>query len=236
MALCRQARRPSTLSDASGNNPVMADRGEAPVGRLRTGRMEAFSDGVFAIAITLLVLEITVPNGSENDLLGAVGDQWPSYLAYAVSFSTIGAVWLAHVTITDYLDHANAVLLRLNLLLLMVVSFLPFPTRLLAGHLGESDAARVAATVYGVTLLAAVGLIALVWRYAVGVGLLRQDAASQEIQTLTARLAPGLGGYVLMIVVGLFLPTVAIVGYLTLAVVLMVPFELRRHRTRTLSQ
>lgn len=74
--------------------------------------MEAFSDGVFAIAITLLVLEIAIPSGSESDLLGAVVGQWPTYLAYLVSFSTIGAVWLAHTVITEYLDHATSVLIR----------------------------------------------------------------------------------------------------------------------------
>lgn len=89
----------------------------------RTTRLEAFSDGVFAIAITLLVLEIAVPSGSEGDLLGAVVGQWPTYLGYLVSFSTIGAVWLEHTVITEYLDHATSVLIRLNLLLLMVVSF-----------------------------------------------------------------------------------------------------------------
>jgi uncharacterized membrane protein len=206
----------------------MVNADGAPVRRLRTARMEAFSDGVFAIAITLLVLEITVPAGSEDDLLGAVGDQWPSYLAYAVSFSTIGAVWLAHAAITEYLHHATAVLLRLNLLLLMVVSFLPFPTRLLAEHLGDTDPARVAATVYGVTLLLAVLLLAVLWRYAVGAGLVRPDAPDEEIHTLTTLLTPGLGGYVAMIVVGLFLPTVATVGYLALAIALIVPFGLRR--------
>ena len=63
---------------------------------LRTTRMEAFSDGVFAIAITLLILEIAVPDGSEDHLLRAMADQWPSYLAYLVSFATIGAIWLKH--------------------------------------------------------------------------------------------------------------------------------------------
>jgi TMEM175 potassium channel family protein len=207
----------------------MANGEARPERRLRTGRLEAFSDGVFAIAITLLVLEITVPAGSEDDLLGAVLDQWPSYLAYVVSFSTIGAVWLAHSAITEYLHRANAVLIRLNLLLLMVVSFLPFPTRLLAEYLGETDPARVAATVYGLTLLLAAVLVSVLWRYAVGAGLVRPDAADEEIQTLTTRLTPGLGGYVMMIVVGLFLPIVAIVGQLAIAVILIVPFGLRKH-------
>src|SRR3712207_4719453 len=85
---------------------------------LRTTRMEAFSDGVFAIAITLLVLEIAVPAGSEDDLLRAVVDQWPSYLSYLVSFSTIGAIWLKHTVITEYIANATPVLIRINLLLL----------------------------------------------------------------------------------------------------------------------
>jgi uncharacterized membrane protein len=102
---------------------------------VRISRLEAFSDGVFAIAITLLVLEISVPEGSEDALWQAFLDQWPSYLGYVVSFATVGAVWLAHNAVTDYLDRADQWLLRFNLLLLMVVSFLPFPTRLLAESL-----------------------------------------------------------------------------------------------------
>jgi uncharacterized membrane protein len=100
--------------------------------------MEAFSDGVFAIAITLLVLEIAVPAGSERDLWSAVLDEWPSYLAYLVSFSTVGAVWVGHTVIIEFLVRATPVLIRLNLLLLMVVSFLPFPTKLLAEYVGET--------------------------------------------------------------------------------------------------
>ena len=91
--------------------------------------MEAFSDGVFAIAITILVLEIAIPAGSEGNLLQAVIDQWPSYLAYFVSFATIGAIWVGHTVVTEMLDHADGTFLRLNLLLLLVVAFLPFPTR-----------------------------------------------------------------------------------------------------------
>ena len=85
--------------------------------------MEAFSDGVFAIAITLLILEIAVPAGSEDDLLGT-GRPVALLPGVFVSFATIGAVWFAHTVITEYLDHANSVLIRLNLLLLLVVSFL----------------------------------------------------------------------------------------------------------------
>src|SRR5262245_31405735 len=114
-------RPPSAGPVGRGTNILEVTSEEASADRpaeLRTGRLEAFSDGVFAIAITLLVLEITVPAGSEDDLLGAFFDQWRSYLAYVVSFSTVGVLWLAHSAITEYLDRVNAMLVRLNLLLL----------------------------------------------------------------------------------------------------------------------
>ena len=196
--------------------------------------MEAFSDGVFAIAITLLVLEISVPAGSEDDLVGALVDQWPSYLAYVVSFSTIGAVWMAHTVITEYLDHSNSVLLRLNLMLLLVVSFLPFPTRLLAEYAASSEPERIATTIYGVNLLLSLTMLSVVWRYAAREELVRPDLADEEVRTLTRRLTPSLGGYVVMIVVGLFLPVLAVLGYLALALFILIPFgEIRRRARRT---
>jgi hypothetical protein len=89
--------------------PVMAGDDETPglPAGSKTTRLEAFSDGVFAIAITLLVLEISVPAGSDDDLFRAIRDQWHSYLAYLVSFATIGAAWLAHTAITECLERAN---------------------------------------------------------------------------------------------------------------------------------
>jgi uncharacterized membrane protein len=195
--------------------------------------MEAFSDGVFAIAITLLVLDIGVPSGSEADLLGAVIDQRQAYLAYLVSFATIGAVWLEHTVITEYLARANPALIRLNLLLLMVVSFLPFPTRLLGEYAGADEAQRVAVTIYGLNLLLVSALVSLLWRYALRERLIRPDAADVDVKMITTRLTPGLAGYVTMIAVGLFLPVLAVLGYLAIAVYIIVPFgALRRRRAQ----
>lgn len=193
--------------------------------RLRTARLEAFSDGVFAIAITLLVLDVAVPAGSEKNLLRAVADEWPIYLAYIVSFATIGAIWLGHTVITEYLERADPVLFRLNLLLLLFVSFLPFPTRLLGDYVRVDEAERVATTIYGLTLLMCVALLFAVWRYAVHARLVRPDAADEEVETLTNRLTPGLGGYVALIVLGLFLPVVAVMGYLVIAIFVLLPFH-----------
>jgi uncharacterized membrane protein len=206
---------------------------EPPV-RLRTNRFEAFSDGVFAIAITILVLEISVPAGSEDDLLKAILDQWPSYVAYLVSFATIGAIWLGHATITEYLDRTDALLVRLNLLLLMFVSFIPFPTKLLAENSGRDNPARVAAIFYGIMLLVTASLLSLVWRYALRERLVRPDAGDQEVKTLTKRVTPTLAAYVVMIALSLLVPTVAVAGYFVIAVFLLFPFGLRarRHRER----
>jgi uncharacterized membrane protein len=201
-------------------------------GLRRTARLEAFSDGVFAIAITLLVLDLAIPQTrqSEKDLLHAVRDQWPGYLGYIVSFSTIGALWLGHNAITDYLSRADTTLLRLNLLLLLFVSFLPFPTRLVSEYVTTDHAERVAATFYGLTLLIAGAILSLLWRYALHAHLVRPDADDEEITLLTHRLTPGLAGYAVLIVVGLFVPVAAVVGYLVIALFFLLPVHLRPRR------
>jgi uncharacterized membrane protein len=192
--------------------------------------LEALSDGVFAIAITLLVLDLAVPTNahSTRHLANAIGHEWPGYLGYIVSFTTIGAIWLGHNAITDYLDHADTTLLRLNLLLLLFVSFLPFPTRLLAEYVTSGGAERVASTFYGLTLLMNAALLSGLWRYAIHAGLLRPDIKDQETSLLTRRVTPGLAGYAVLIVIGLFVPILAVVGYLLVAVYFVFPIELPR--------
>jgi uncharacterized membrane protein len=142
-----------------------------------------------------------------------------------VSFSTIGAAWLAHNAITEYLDRTDAAFVRLNLLLLLFVSFLPFPTRLLADYIGEDSPERVAVTFYGISLLLTTTMLLVLWRYAVRAGLVRPDLADEEIQLLTERLTPGLGGYVVLIASGLFLPIIAVIGYLGIALYYIIPFR-----------
>jgi uncharacterized membrane protein len=199
-------------------------------GLRRTARLEAFSDGVFAIAITLLVLDLAVPatEYSAQHLLRAIGHEWPGYLGYIVSFATVGALWLGHNAITDYLDRADT-LLRLNLLLLLLfVSFLPFPTRLLSEYVTTDRAERVAVTFYGLTLLIAGALLSLLWRYALHARLMRPDAGDEEITLLTHRLTPGLVAYVVLIVVGLFAPVAAVIGYLVIALFFLIPVRIRK--------
>ena len=109
-----------------------------------TSRLEAFSDGVFAIAITLLVLDIRVPPSEFGNLWHGIGHAWPDYLAYATSFVTIGGFWLVHHGILRRLLYANARVMQVNILVLMAVAFLPFPTRLVAEAIHSDDAERTA--------------------------------------------------------------------------------------------
>ncbi|MFM8884158.1 MAG: TMEM175 family protein, partial [Solirubrobacterales bacterium] len=96
-------------------------------------RVEQFSDGVIAIAITLLVLQITVPAVSNGvGLLEELKAEWPSYLAYVISFLTIGGFWLAHHTIFSCLRAVSPATMKVNLLLMMAIAFLPFPTAVMA--------------------------------------------------------------------------------------------------------
>ena len=185
--------------------------------------MEAFSDGVFAIAITLLVLEISIPAASQGDLLGAVLARWPSYLAYLVSFASVGAIWLAHNAVTEHLESADGTFLRLNLLVLLLVSFLPFPTKLLAENLSTEDAEWVAVTVYGLNLLLAAVAVSALWQCAHRAGLVVASATDEDIRFLTRRLAPGLVGYLAIIALGILLPFVAVIGYLVIALFFLVP-------------
>lgn len=100
-----------------------------------SGRVEAFSDGVFAIAITLLVLEIRVPEVGNGSLWAALGAQWPSYLAYVIAFLVIGIMWINHHSVFTVIVRVDRQLLFLNLLLLIVVAALPWPTAVVAHYL-----------------------------------------------------------------------------------------------------
>jgi uncharacterized membrane protein len=145
---------------------MTAEREEEHLGRLSpTGRVEAFSDGVMAIAITLLVLDLKVPppaDAADGRLLQALLDRWPSYVAYLAAFVTIGIIWLNHHAFISRIARFDARLHWLNLALLLGVATLPFPTALLADYVGEGGVnASVAAAAYG--LLAT--FMALPWGF-----------------------------------------------------------------------
>jgi uncharacterized membrane protein len=120
---------------------------------MSTNRLEAFSDGVFAIAITLLVLDIHVPEPGSGSLGHELLAQWPSYAAYVISFITIGIIWINHHAAFSRLRAVDQSILIWNLLLLMSVGVLPFTTSLMATYLKESSGEGLAAAVYGGSFL-----------------------------------------------------------------------------------
>jgi TMEM175 potassium channel family protein len=192
-------------------------------GRWDTGRTEAFSDGVFAIAITLLVLDIRVPEADFDHLWHGIAHQWPAYLAYLTSFMTIGGVWLAHHAMFGRLRYVDATLMRINLLVLLAASFLPFPTRLMAEAIRNTDAERAAVIVYGGSLLVISLLLAAMWRaIAERPQLLRPEVSEREVDAILRATAPNIGFYVLVTLLAIVAPHVAAFGYLlgSIAVVL----------------
>jgi uncharacterized membrane protein len=173
--------------------------------------MEAFSDGVFAIAATLLVLDVAVH--PPRSPLKQVLDAWPAYVAYVayvVSFLTIGAAWLAHTALTDRLARSDSIFLRLNLLGLLVVAFLPFPTRLVADALQHTGAERVAVTLYGLTLLVIRVLGSALAEYARREHQYSPPATGEEPPGEQRKLLPVVIGYVAAILIGLLWPGVAV--------------------------
>ncbi|MCT9006155.1 TMEM175 family protein [Streptomyces sp. NPDC054766] len=146
-----------------------------------SGRVEAFSDGVFAIAITLLILEIKVPEAGEHGgLWHALGQQWPSYAAYVVSFLVIGIMWINHHQVFSYVARVDRTLMFLNLLLLMVVAAIPWPTAMLAEYLREGRASHVAAAVYSLVMVAMALAFQAVWWHLTRTGRLLDSRVDVE--------------------------------------------------------
>jgi TMEM175 potassium channel family protein len=205
---------------------------------LSKDRMEGFSDGVFGFAATLLVLDLAL-RGTGTPL-ERVLHAWPGYLAYLVSFLTIGVSWLLHTALTDQLTGTDQLFLRLNLLLLIVVVFLPFPTGLVADALRRDDisAERVYVTMYGLTLLAISLLGSALDAYARYEHLYSPATEGEELHRTQRKFLPVVIGYVIAILIGLLLPVAAVALYFGLAIYLVVPFReaarvlRRRHSSR----
>jgi len=198
-----------------------------PPGRgstLTKNRMEAISDGVLAFAMTLLVVDLALrPPGSP---LRQFLQAWPSYLAYLISFLTIGGAWIAHSGLTDSLERVDRIFLRLNLLFLMLIAVLPFPTRLVGDALQKTvGAERVATVVYGTALLAIRLMFIALSGYTRHTDLRRAGTEDADMKEATSKFRYILVGYLITIAVSSLLPLLAVVLYLAIAVYLFVPFR-----------
>jgi uncharacterized membrane protein len=162
---------------------------------VETGRVEAFSDGVFAIAITLLILAVgieqSIAKGSvEHQLLHL----WPAYIAYGISFLTIGIMWVNHHQLFRHFARVDRPLLLLNILLLMCISFTPFPTRVVADHAQNAGDREAAAVLYGITMTCTAICFFAVWIYG-SRRLLRPDTDMREVSGITRSYLPGAPTY-----------------------------------------
>ncbi len=194
-----------------------------PTDEKETGRVEAFSDGVFAIAITLLVLELKVPHlengGQGGSLVGALLSQWPSYLALVTSFFTILVMWVNHHAIFRLVKKVSAPLLYANGLLLLVVTVVPFPTALLADYY-EKPGAAVAAAAYAGWFVVAGVAYNLVWQTAIaGRRLLRSSVSEERIREISRSYWLGVPGYLAATAGAFVSPHVTVAICLTLLMV-----------------
>jgi uncharacterized membrane protein len=179
-----------------------------------TARLETFSDGVFAIAATLLILEISLSN--EGSVTHQLVQAWPSYAAYAISFLTLGIVWVNHHTVFAQIARVDRTFLFINVVFLMIIAFSPFPTRVLAEHLREGS--KAAAFAYGLTFtLMAVAYGALWFYAATNRRLIREDADQRMISGISRSFAPGSIVYLLATLSSLISADLAVFLYAAIA-------------------
>jgi uncharacterized membrane protein len=170
--------------------------------------METFSDGVFAIAATLLVLEFAI--SGDGDLGKELLHLWPSYLAYVTSFVTIGIIWMNHHHTVSLMARTDRTFLFVNNLLLMTVAFLPFPTKLVAQYL-QGDGERAAALTYAATFVLMSVIYNTWWRYASGGRRLIADGVPDSaLRAVSRAFDPGVPMYGTVFVVAFFSPLAAV--------------------------
>jgi uncharacterized membrane protein len=172
-------------------------------------RLEAFSDGVFAVAITLLILEIAVPEG--DHLWHKLGEEWPSFASFFVSFWVIGIIWVNHHGVIDHLKRADLPILYLNVFVLMAVVLIPFATALMAENLHKEDE-HVAAAVYAGSFLLMAIAMGTLWEYitrhreALGV-----ELSDEEVRRITRAFHLGNPFYAVAVAVAFISPAAVLV-------------------------
>jgi TMEM175 potassium channel family protein len=195
--------------------------------RRETNRLEAFSDGVIAIAITLLVLELRapeLPDASPAALWRALGDLWPAYVGYVISFATIGIMWANHRAVFELIDRVDHELILTNLLLLFCIGVLPFPTSLVAEYLGR-PAERTAVLVYSGWFLLTAIAYNLTWRAAVRDRRLIDPAADPAaVESIDRRFRIGPPAYALAFAVAFVSPEVSLAVLFLLALTYVLPY------------
>jgi uncharacterized membrane protein len=195
-----------------------------------TLRVEAFSDGVFAIAATLLVVDLKPPRGAMTgaQLVDALVAEWPTYVSYAMSFLYLGIIWAHHHAVYRLLKRTDQVFLTINILFLMVIAVLPFPTAILGEYLGErGERHRIATLVYTGTLFVTALLFNALWLWGKHERRLIDDDLDERVIRATTRhylVAPI--AYALAFVVAWWAPVAAVIIVLAMALFYLLPSEL----------
>jgi len=198
----------------SGGDPEERRDESRPRPVMTTGRLEAFSDGVFAIAATLLILSV---RAAGVPLSRGIVQAWPSYAGYSVSFLSIGVMWLNHHVVMHQIARVDRTLLMINTVFLMLVGFVPFPTDLLAENL-RTPGARAAALLYGGTLTLIAILFNVLWFYAaLGKRLLEEDADPVTVRGITRSYLPGPWVYLAATLIALVSPLASAVLFAAIA-------------------
>lgn len=186
------------------------------------GRVEAFSDGVFAVAITLLIFNIQIDKGAPGGLLAALLAAWPKYAAYVASFLTIGVMWINHHGLFERIARINRALTFLNLLLLMAIVFLPFSTAQLGSNILVPGDANTAASFYALNAVVIAIFFSAVWTYALThPDLLADNVDRQAAMRSWPRFSIGLVAYLVCVPIGQLSPIAVVIICAALAVYYM---------------
>ena len=190
-----------------------------------TGRLETFADGVFAIAITLLVLTIRLPAPYE-DLPRALAAQWPEFAAYVVSFLTIGIMWVQHHRLFTLIRRSNPTFSMINVVFLLFIAFVPYPTAVLAQRLGSGRNALEATLLYGGTMVAIAIMFNAIWLYATARnGHLLGGELSPERRSEARGYRYGPPIYLAITALAVLSPILSLIGFLAFAAYWALPIS-----------
>ena len=201
---------------------------------LPKGRLEAFSDGVIAIVITILVLELTVPSlAADESLPRALLEDWRNFLGYLISFVMVGGAWIAHANATRLISKADPVLFRLTLVWLLFLSLTPFTTSLMTNFV-ETPQEKAGVIIYGLNLLLSALMLSGVIRYSASRPELASSKVSDEDLVATVKQRNGLVvAQTAAVLCAVFFPAIAVLFYLVIALLfLLVPLFVWRSGKR----
>jgi len=208
---------------------VIRLRRSQAVAGLTTGRITAFSDGVFSIAITLLVLNLCVPT-VPGELLDQLGKQWPSLLSYILSFVIVGIYWVAHHNMFHYIKRSDRPFLWINILLLMCVAFIPFP----AGLLGQYPTQPISVIIYASSLILTNLMLSLLWWYATSNHrLVDQDIDPHFVRTVNRRNMTAPVVYLVSIGLSFLSPLASLIVFFLFPLYYIIPSHIDLHLTPT---